>query len=316
MTDDILPFGLGSLHSPPDERDWGIDELYAISAEDEVAAPPPSWMAPRPYPPQLNQGTTPECVACGTSSMKGFEDLRDQGPSNFDEHAFFRTIGGGPNGAVPRVALQRLVDVGYPVVGGARPTDLHRIAGYYAVPVHSASIRAAFVAFGPLGFSVDWQKSWFNPGHGGVLPRPNVVAGGHFFWAVGYNAVGVRARNSWGQGWGDGGYFTLPWDYLGFVKEVWKVVDQIVAPPDTRAYTLHLAPAASVRTAVLSSSGCISAWNERVWGPRASRAPCQAPVLKPGCVHGRATVAFVTSGEFAGDWVRVSGSLGVSVTAK
>jgi hypothetical protein len=144
---------------------------------------------------------------------------------------------------------------------------------------------------------------------------PNALAGGHFFWAVGYGSVGVRARNSWGPNWGDGGFFTLPWGHLGFVKEVWKAVDQIVAPRDAVTYTVHLAPGASVRSAVLSPSGCISGWDERAWGPIASSAPCEAPALKPGCVHGRATVVFVTKGVFAGRWIRVSRSLGVTVTA-
>jgi hypothetical protein len=235
MTDDI--HGLGALPSPFDDRDFTIDMLAALTGDDLDTVPPPSWIAPKPYPPQLDQGTSPQCVAFGTSSLKGFEDLRDQGAFDFAEGLFFSLIGGTEHGAVPRIAFQHLLDTGYPVIGNASPANLHKIAAYYRVPVDAASIKAAFVAFGPLGFSMDWSHSWFNPLPGGVLPWPDYTAGGHFVWATGYNSTGVIARNSWGPNWGNGGFFTLPWSMLSQVREVWKAVDQIV--PSTYRVRIH-----------------------------------------------------------------------------
>ena len=53
----------------------------------------------------------------------------------------------------------------------------------------------------------------------GVIPMPATgesVLGGHAVVAVGYNDSDKRflARNSWGTGWGQKGYFTIPYNYL------------------------------------------------------------------------------------------------------
>lgn len=49
------------------------------------------------------------------------------------------------------------------------------------------------------------------------MPKKNEsVIGGHAVMAVGYNDATQRfiIRNSWGNGWGKKGYFTMPYDYL------------------------------------------------------------------------------------------------------
>ncbi|MGC9667719.1 C1 family peptidase [Planosporangium sp. 12N6] len=53
----------------------------------------------------------------------------------------------------------------------------------------------------------------------GVVPMPNSTEealGGHAVLAVGYDDADARflVRNSWGPGWGQGGYFTMPYAYL------------------------------------------------------------------------------------------------------
>src|ERR1700678_1881450 len=53
----------------------------------------------------------------------------------------------------------------------------------------------------------------------GIVPMPSsteTVLGGHAVMAVGYNDASQRflVRNSWGSGWGMGGYFTIPYKYL------------------------------------------------------------------------------------------------------
>ncbi|MEU6171816.1 C1 family peptidase [Streptantibioticus parmotrematis] len=51
------------------------------------------------------------------------------------------------------------------------------------------------------------------------------VIGGHEVTIVGYNDQGVKIENSWGSSWGDGGFFTVPWDFFntGDVTEVHSV---------------------------------------------------------------------------------------------
>jgi len=49
------------------------------------------------------------------------------------------------------------------------------------------------------------------------MPQPNEgVKGGHAVMAVGYNDDTQRflCRNSWGSSWGQGGYFTIPYQYV------------------------------------------------------------------------------------------------------
>jgi C1A family cysteine protease len=42
------------------------------------------------------------------------------------------------------------------------------------------------------------------------------LVGGHAVCAVGYDdkAKRILVRNSWGPKWGQGGYFTMPYDYV------------------------------------------------------------------------------------------------------
>ena len=49
------------------------------------------------------------------------------------------------------------------------------------------------------------------------MPLPNEPSiGGHAVVAVGYDDAKKRLimRNSWGTGWGDRGYFYLPYEYI------------------------------------------------------------------------------------------------------
>jgi C1A family cysteine protease len=61
------------------------------------------------------------------------------------------------------------------------------------------------------------------------MPAPNEqVLGGHAVLAVGYDDAQQRfiVRNSWGDGWGIKGYFTMPYSYLTdphLSKDFWTI---------------------------------------------------------------------------------------------
>lgn len=65
----------------------------------------------------------------------------------------------------------------------------------------------------------------------GVVPMPassEQVLGGHAVLAVGYDDSQQRflVRNSWGTSWGQGGYFTMPYEYVtnaGLASDFWTV---------------------------------------------------------------------------------------------
>lgn len=265
MTQDELPddlHGLGGIQSPPDDRDFTMAQLLADSGQQLTAALPASFTLGT-LPPVLNQGNTPMCVAFSHSALKAFEDRRDQGRFfDFDEPRFFAAIGGGPNGAVIRVALDRLLKVGYPVVS-AGDASHHRIRAYYAIPKTQAAISQAIHDFGPLEMGSPWYHSWFRPvGAAGsrTLPAPDYVVGGHAYLAVGYTPAGVILRNSWGSAWGDGGNAIMRWAYvLHSVWEVWKALDVIDTTtlwgPDVPADVRAVDPSGRRTSDVFSKAG-------------------------------------------------------------
>lgn len=69
----------------------------------------------------------------------------------------------------------------------------------------------------------------------GIVPMPNKneqVLGGHAVCIIGYDDSTRRfiVRNSWGVGWGDAGYFYMPYDYVlnpSLASDFWCV--QVVA---------------------------------------------------------------------------------------
>jgi C1A family cysteine protease len=52
--------------------------------------------------------------------------------------------------------------------------------------------------------------------------------GGHAIMAVGYNdkTKMFKIRNSWGSGWGDKGYFYMPYDFItnaNYTDDFWTI---------------------------------------------------------------------------------------------
>lgn len=171
------------------------------------------------------------CVAYSSSTLKGAEDLLDQQHNyRWDRPYFFQKIGGGPNGAYPRNALERMLKIGYPLLpaNSGNSQAAHRIAAYYAVSKNKDSIQRAIAHFGVILIGTPWYNSWFYPNKAGVLPPADYTVGGHAIAAIGYDATGLKLRNSWGTDWGRNGDCTMPWyAVLHAVWEVWKAVDVI-----------------------------------------------------------------------------------------
>jgi C1A family cysteine protease len=65
----------------------------------------------------------------------------------------------------------------------------------------------------------------------GIVPMPSkteLVLGGHAVMAVGYDdsKKWFIVRNSWGEDWGDKGYFYIPYDYLtnkNLASDFWTI---------------------------------------------------------------------------------------------
>jgi len=80
-----------------------------------------------------------------------------------------------------------------------------------------------------IGFTV--YESFENIGSDGVMPMPTAwesVLGGHAVVVVGYDdsKKWFIVRNSWGNSWGDAGYFYMPYEFVtpNDVSDMWAAV--------------------------------------------------------------------------------------------
>ena len=117
--------------------------------------------------------------------------------------------------------------------GTAKPALLDRIRTSLA-----SGLPAMF------GFTVYSSYAQASSANKGSIPYPvkgDKVVGGHAVVAVGYDdAMKIRngsakategallIRNSWGTGWGDGGYGWLPYEYVlkGLASDWWALISQ------------------------------------------------------------------------------------------
>jgi hypothetical protein len=88
--------------------------------------------------------------------------------------------------------------------------------GYITGYQHAFGLQHALEALvlAPVITGVSWYEGFDNPGADGLVSISGAVRGGHEFEMVGIDADArtVRACNSWGPAWGDGGYFQFTWD--------------------------------------------------------------------------------------------------------
>lgn len=71
----------------------------------------------------------------------------------------------------------------------------------------------------PFAFGFDVYDSFWSIDSSGMMPMPSSdegIAGGHAVCAVGYDDSKqvLIVRNSWGQGWGDNGFFYMPYQFV------------------------------------------------------------------------------------------------------
>jgi hypothetical protein len=122
------------------------------------------------------------------------------------------------------------------------------------------NIKTALASAYPVALGFTVFESFFGTGSNGNMPSPSGgVAGGHAVCCVGYddNHTGnydgskgaFKFRNSWGTGWGAGGYWWMPYNYfLGpddGVGDCWAVVSEndFPTPPPPANVTVASAPA-------------------------------------------------------------------------
>jgi len=104
------------------------------------------------------------------------------------------------------------------------------VTKYYYVPQDSMSIKCALLEGYPIVFGISVYESFEQVTDGNIpMPKPDEkLLGGHAILLVGFDnhTQKFKFRNSWGNGWGQGGYGFLPFDYVlnaGLASDFWIV---------------------------------------------------------------------------------------------
>jgi len=106
----------------------------------------------------------------------------------------------------------------------------YKVKTYYSVPDLNGIKQILALKQQPVLIGIDVYTSFESAlvAKTGIIPLPKKTEsklGGHAICAVGYDDTKkwLICRNSWGETWGDKGYFYLPYTYLskGFAYDFW-----------------------------------------------------------------------------------------------
>ncbi|HET9614395.1 MAG TPA: C1 family peptidase [Candidatus Limnocylindrales bacterium] len=229
---------LARVPDPPDDRDH---LLAAHLPETALSTPLPSYYYARPYPTIIDQSNTPDCVGYSGSSYRASEEARDEKHriifDGADLYSLAKKVDGSPtqDGTYIRAAAKQLVAIGGLIKQSTVPSEVgqRRKIASYARLISIEDILRSIKETGAAWLGSSWFNSWFKPVNG-VLPKPDSVAGGHAYSAVGwkhYNPADpsqtmIRCPQSWGTSWGQKGFFWLPAAYIDFSDfDCWSTLD-------------------------------------------------------------------------------------------
>jgi C1A family cysteine protease len=196
-------------------------------------------------PPVYDQGQLGSCTANAIGAAFEF-GLRKQNPAMdfmparlfiyYNERVMEHTVG-SDSGAMIRDGIKSVNKQGvcaekmlpYDINRFAdKPSDAcyaealnHQVLSYHRVPRNLSQMKSCLAEGYPFVFGFTVYESFESDAvaRTGKLNMPKQSEkqeGGHAVLAVGYDGGTKRfiVRNSWGTGWGQKGYFTMPFDYL------------------------------------------------------------------------------------------------------
>jgi C1A family cysteine protease len=236
----------------PDAR----DHLYAAPPENLAALPAKVDLQDKCPKEVYDQGQLGSCTANAIAGAFEFDllkqPLQDFMPSRLFIYYNERVIEGtvsSDSGAMLRDGIKSVAkqgvcpepDWGYDTAKFAdKPPDSaygealkHLVTSYRRVPRVLNQLKGCLAHGYPFVFGFRVYASFESPevAQTGVVPMPasdEEALGGHAVLAVGYDDSTQRflVRNSWGDGWGLGGYFTIPYAYLldrGLSSDFWTI---------------------------------------------------------------------------------------------
>jgi C1A family cysteine protease len=230
----------GWIPDLPDVR----DHLYSAPLPTLLSLPPAADLRAS-CPPVLDQGALGSCTANAIANAHLFDQMKQQAPAPFAPSRLFvyyneRVIEQSvarDAGAMLRDGVKSIASEGVcpeamwpyliPKFADEPPRACyeaaleHQAISYERVLQNLMQMKGCLASGYPFvfGFTVYESFESTEVARTGVVQLPRVgesVIGGHAVLAVGYDDVEQRfaVMNSWGTGWGQHGYFTIPYAYL------------------------------------------------------------------------------------------------------
>jgi C1A family cysteine protease len=232
----------------PDARD------VKFNAAKAVVNNLPASVDLRPNMPLVfDQGELGSCTSNATAGQVWFLDKTNpEEPSRLFIYYNTRVLEGTVNsdsGASIRNSIKSVVRYGFapetlwpydiskfkkkPVAAIYKKALTEKVTQYASVRQDPKSIKAALAQGFPVNFGFSVYESFESDAvkNTGKMPMPQKgerVLGGHAVLIVGYDdaAQAVIVRNSWGAGWGDKGYFYMPYEFLlnsDYASDFWVI---------------------------------------------------------------------------------------------
>lgn len=245
--------GYGWTPDAPDQR----DVLYAAPAPHQQDAPESVDLRPQ-CPPVYDQGQIGSCTANAIAAAIQFDQKKQNLPEftpsrlfiYYNERVIENTVASDA-GARIRDGIKSVAKIGvapetdWPYVSpetnfAVKPPDqaytdakTHLVTLYQRLIQELSTLKGCLASGYPFVFGFTCYESFESDevAKSGILPMPKskeTVVGGHAVLCVGYddNAQQFIVRNSWGNGWGQGGYFMMPYAYLTnhrLASDLWTI---------------------------------------------------------------------------------------------
>jgi C1A family cysteine protease len=224
----------------PDAR----DHLYSAPMMG-LTSPPPVVDLRKKFPTPYDQGQLGSCTGNAIAGAIQFERRKQAFKPDFIPSRLFiyyneRVIEGttgSDNGAQIRDGIKSVAKQGVcpesiwpyniskfankPPAAAYTEASKHKATSYSRLVQTADQLKGCLASGFPFVFGFTVYESFESSAvaKSGVVPMPSAsekVLGGHAVLAVGYDESKQRflVRNSWGKGWGQKGYFTMPYAYL------------------------------------------------------------------------------------------------------
>lgn len=206
-----------------------LDGTEIIFSENNFAQSlqiPLSYSYEQFMPKVIDQGNNPICCPCAASANLYWKNSLNNITENISlNYLFNQCADKNGDGMQIKELLSFLKNYGYISTEQYKSTEGsnniipgEKILGY-GILTGPIIMRKSLLVNGPFIIGLYVMDSSIPDFWNG-----SKFEGGHAVSVVGYNEHGLRIRNSWGSSYGEAGYYTLPWDDFGKIKEAWAIM--------------------------------------------------------------------------------------------